>query len=343
MSRKFWTSYNALIANYSANQNVNQFTYGAGTWTESTLINAPPYGGNLISMSIGAATIGNARCLKTAYDSGAVVPFTCTNGVWSVGSPITSPAGGNPASVAISFDGMHALAGGDWMSGVGAYKFNSTTGLWVANGAVSIPESHTNSVAISPDGLRGMCCTKWGSNAYPLYRNSVTNVWSAGSALTLGAGSTRFFCCSFDPTGTVCLIGGNADGILGTACFWDGSSWTRATVPLIFAASRWLADGTTVLAVSGNASGRYILVLNYDPGTKTFTVMQTVTVGGGNADLWGISVPELGRQDIAIVTLFYSNQILPLTRTGSTWSAGTPITSPNLTWPLASVIMPLLA
>ena len=120
MSRKFWTSYNALIANYSANQNVNQFTYGAGTWTESTLINAPPYGGNLISMSIGAATIGNARCLKTAYDSGAVVPFTCTNGVWSVGSPITSPAGGNPASVAISFDGMHALAGGDWMSGVGA-------------------------------------------------------------------------------------------------------------------------------------------------------------------------------------------------------------------------------
>lgn len=114
------------------------------------------------------------------------------------------------------------------------------------------------------------------------------------------------------------------------------------TVPFVFAASRWLADGTTVLAVSGNASGRYLLVLSYDPVTKAFSLAQTITISGGSADFWGISVPELGRQDIALGVLFYSNSIIPFTRTAGVWSAGTPVYSVNCAYPLATVIMPIV-
>lgn len=342
MSRKFWTSYAALIGNYSNNERVNQFRYLIGGWTEDTLIITELPGVNLISMSIGAATIANARCLKTAYGNEAIVPFTCINGVWSAGTPVAMPGGGNPASISVSLDGMHALCGGDWKDAVDAFKFNMITGLWEPNGSASIPEFHTLSVAITPDGLRGVACTKWGSTAYPLSRNPSTNVWTAGTGIPIGSATTRYFCCAMDPTGTVCLIGSNQNGTYGDALFWDGTTWTRASVPFVFAMSRWLADGVTILAASGNASGRYILVLNYDPATKTFSLKQTLTIGGGDADLWGISVPELGRQDIAIATLFFSNEILPLTCTDGVWTAGTPIHSDNMANPLASVIMPLL-
>lgn len=342
MPRKFWTPYTALVANYSNNERVCQFTYLLGTWNEGSVITTELPGNNLISMSIGAATIGNSRCLKTAYGNGAVIPFSCINGVWSSASGVAVPGAGNPASIGVSLDGIHALCGGDYMSGVGALKFDTGTGLWAGNGLATIPESHTDSVAISPNGLLGMCLTKWGSNAYPLYRDPDTDVWTAGEAIPLGFAGTKFYCLSFNPDSNICLIGSNIDGVNGKAAFWDGSAWTLVTVPAVFAASRWLADGTTIIATSGNCSGRYVLILKYDPDTTTFSLAQTITISGGGGDVWGPSVPELGRQDIALVVLFYGNQILPLSNTGGVWSAGTPISSPNFAFPAASVIMPIV-
>jgi len=345
MPRKFWTSYSALVANYYTNQKVNNLLYNtSGIWTESTLINSPPPGVNLISMSIGAATIGNARCLRTNYSTNSVIPITCINGTWSSGASVGLTGGGSSTSVAVSFDGKHALISNDNSNTVSAVMFNEGTGLWVQNGYVILPETNLTSVGISPDGLRGTCVGKYYSIiAYTLFRDPITNVWNFDTSigLTPGAG-IRYFCISFDPTGTICLVGSNTDGVDGSALFWDGSSWTRSVIPFKFAASRWLADGKTVLAASGNISGRYILILNYDPITKIFSLRQTVSVAGGSADLWGISVPELGRQDIALATLFNTNQLVPFTNTMGVWSAGTPIDSPNFNAPLGSVIMPIL-
>ena len=294
-------------------------------------------------MAIGAATIGNARCLKTSYGSNSLVPVSCINGTWSAGSAVTMAGFGSPCSVGVSLDGIHSIVACDNSNCVSAAKFNTTSGLWEPNGFVSLPEYNLTNLGISPDGLRGMCVTKYSGTAYPLFRNPITNVWSAGAGIVIGPAVTRFFCVSFDPTGTVCLVGGNTDGVYGSALFWNGSAWTQVTIPFVFAPSRWLSDGTTVLACSGNASGRYILVLSYDPVAKTFSLAQTLTLSGGSADVFGVSVPELGRQDIALVLLFYTNQLLPLTKTAGSWSAGTPVSSPNFSNPLASVIMPLLS
>lgn len=341
MHRKFYTPYTALIGNYSANQNVNQFQLIGGVWTEGALINAPPSGTNLLSMSIGAATIGNARCLKTAYQNNELVPITCTNGIWSVGSPITlaSSSGSSPSSVSTSLDGMHALTACDNSANVDAVMYNTSTGLWQANGSVSLVANLTN-VAITPDGTRGICIPKASSNAYPLTRNPITNVWSVGSPIVLGSGNTRFFCSAFSPDGSVCLIGSNASGTNGDALIWNGSSYTRISVPFIFAGCRWFSDGKTVLTVSGDTGNSNSLLLSYNPNTQTFSLIQTITYGMGT--IGGVAIPELGRQDIAIVTSFTQNKLIPLANVGGTWSAGTPVTSANFSSPIAAVIMPVV-
>lgn len=293
-------------------------------------------------MAIGAATIGNARCLKTSYAGNAVVPITCTDGVWGVGSAVTLDGGGSPSSLAISLDGMHSIIACDNSSSVAAVRFNTGAGLWVPNGYVTLPEANLTNIAITPDGLRGICVPKSSSNAYPLFRDPITDVWSEGPAIALGTSTIRYFGASFDPTGAVCLIGSNVAGVDGDVLLWDGSAWTRAAVAQVFAASRWLSDGTSVLTVSGGIGTQEMKVLAYDAGTQAFSLSQTVVVSGLSSQLWGISVPELGRQDIAIAVSFYDNKMVPFTEATGSWSAGTLISSPYFSAPLATVIMPIL-
>jgi hypothetical protein len=239
-------------------------------------------------------------------------------------------------------DGVHGIVACDNTSTVGAVKFNTLTGLWTSNGYVSLTESNLTNIAITPDGLRGICVPKTSGFAYPLFRDPGTDVWSVGPRINLGSSSTRFFSISMDPTGTVCLIGSNTAGVNADVLHWDGSVWTRSDVTQVFAASRWLSDGTSVLTVSGGISTHELKVLNYDPGTKTFSLSQTIVVAGITGQLWGISVPELGRQDIAIAVASGSNVLVPFSRVAGSWSAGTLISSVNFNTPMASVIMPLL-
>jgi hypothetical protein len=138
------------------------------------------------------------------------------------------------------------------------------------------------------------------------------------------------------------LIGSNTSGVNGDALFWDGSAWTRAEVAQVFAASRWLSTGTTVLTTSGGIGTHEIKVLNYDSMSQAFSLSQTLTVSGVTGELWGISVPELGRQDIAIATSFTSNKLVPLSLSLGSWSVGTLVSSSNFAQPLKSVIMPLI-
>lgn len=340
MARKFYTSYHALIGNYNANQNVVRFSYVGGTWVESELINAPPSGGNLLSMSIGAATIGTARCLKTAYQNNAVVPINCNAGVWSVGSAVSLAAAGSPSSISISLDGNHALTACDNAANVNAVKYNMGTGLWQSNGFVGLPESNLTNVAITPDGLRGICVPKTSSHAYPLTRNPITNVWSAGSAINLGSGGTRYFCCSISPDGNVCLIGSNTASN-SDALIWDGySTWNRVSIGFKFAASRWMSDNRTILAVSGNDGDSAVYIISYSPSTQSFSLIQTINLALGT--IWGIAIPELGRQDIAVVTSFDQNKLIPLTFSSGSWSAGTAVTSVNFFQPISAVIMPVI-
>jgi hypothetical protein len=341
MARKFWTSYNALVGNYSSNQIITQFTYPAGVWTEGSVITAPPSGGNLISMAIGAATIGNARCLKTSYAGNAVVPVNCVNGTWSAGTAVTLAAGGSPSHLGMSLDGIHCIIACDNATTVNAVMFNTTTGLWEPNGYVLLPETNLTNIAITPDGLRGICVPKSSSTAYPLTRNPGTNVWSLGSGIALGSLNTRYFSASIDQTGTVCLIGSNSAYNDSDALVWNGSSWTRIAVPFRFAQSRWLSDGATVLTISGDSGTSELRSLHYDSASQTFSNNQTVTIGQGT--IWGLSIPELGRQDIAIAMSFTGNKMIPFTYSAGSWSMGTLISSSNFYSPIASVIMPLLA
>lgn len=340
MPRKFLTPFTLLVSNYGANGRVCQFTYFLGTWVEGPPITTELGGWNLIGMSIGKATLGNCRCLKTDYSGGKVTPINCINGVWTAGTPVSVPGGGRPATVAISRNGVHALVGGDYKNGLGALKFDLLSGTWVGNGMITIPESHTDSVAISPDGLLGMCMTKYGSNAYPFYRNPSTDVWTAGSAIPIGFGGQKFDCLSFNLVGDICLMGSNA-GVNGKAAFWDGSTWTLSAtaVPAKFAESRWI-DDTTIIATSRDATPNAVYILKYDPISKTFSVGQTISFANG--PITSPAIPELGRRDIATVNNFSVNQIIPLHRVGEVWSAGTPVGSSNFDRPLGAVIMPVV-
>lgn len=309
MARKFWTSYDALVANYNANDKIPRFLLIADSWVETTRVDALPAGYNLIAMAIGAATV-------------------------------TLASSGSPCDVSISLDGIHALVACDDSSHINALKFDVATNLWVTNGSISSPLSNNTNIAITPDGLRGIVVPKSGSVAYPLSRNPATDLWSIGSAISLGQDTTRYFSASMSPDGNVCLIGSDF-GTASDALVWNGTAWIRSAVSHKFGAAKWLSDGKTILAAGGNSGDSVVLVLAYDAVTQTFSLQQTLTIAQGI--LLDVAVPELGRQDVALVAGYTNSNLIPLANVGGTWSAGTPIASSNFHQPMGVVIMPMIA
>lgn len=341
MPRKFYTPYDALVANYGTNQNVVRFSYLASTWSQSELINSPPSVTALVSVTLGAVSIGRARVLKTSNSEGKVIPLTCVGGVWSVGTAVSLACSGNPANVEMSEDGLHALVGCDNSSNIGAMLYNESTGLWEANGYVTTPTGpNITSVAISSDGLMGFAIGKNSSTAYPLARDPGTNVWSIGTGVSVGSSNDRFLGISISRDKSVVVIGSDYGAADSDVLIWSGTSWVRSAITQAFGMSRWLLDGRTILATSGNSAANAVYVLDYDSDAGTITRQKTISIP--HVNIWGLTVPIVGRQDIALATSFNDNKLIPLSLTSSGWTAGTSISSGNFSSPLSTVMLPVI-
>ena len=152
MPRKFLYSLHALVENYSTNQVTHLVGSGAGGWSVVENITAGPETNNLSSL---ASNIQGSRVLYANYGAGGVVPLDYNGSTWIPGTLIPQ-GGGNCDAVAMSDDGLHALSGGDYSSGVTPYDFNTETGLWEAKPVVSIASAHFNSVSMTRDGSRAI-------------------------------------------------------------------------------------------------------------------------------------------------------------------------------------------
>jgi len=240
----------------------------------------------------------------------------------------------------MSEDGLHALVACDNSANISAMSYDVGTGLWVANGYVTIPTANVTNVAISTDGLMGFTIAKNSSTAYPLARDPDTNIWSVGTGVTLGSSGDRYLGISISRDKSVVIIGSDSGTTDSDVLIWSGTSWVRSAITCSFGMSRWLADGRTILATSGNAAANAVYVLDYDSIAGTVTLQKTISIAYAN--IWGLSVPVFGRQDIALATSFNSNRLIPLSLTSSGWEAGTPISSANFSSPLSTVILPVV-
>lgn len=337
MPRKFLYTLHALVENYSTNQVTHLMSSGVFGWTVIGNITAGPSSNNLSSL---ASNIQGSRVLYANYTNGGVVPLDYNGSTWVPGT-LVSQGGGNCAAVAMSDDGMHALSGGDFSSGVTPYDFNTSTGLWEAQSIVAIPDANFDSVSMTRDGSRALATPKWGPHVYPLARDSITGIWSVGAGISLSGSSEKFFTSGISPTGDAAIIGSNSTSYPADTLTWNGTTWDHSTLSITLRSASWRPDGLSALGSNGEGDiGGFIRVVNFDPATKIFTPGQVLS---GFNNIAGVVVANDGIGDTALATDFGANAVIPLTysRVTGLWTAGTPITSVLFSNPWNMLVFPI--
>lgn len=338
MPRKFLYSLHALVSNYSSNQITHLLRDSLGAWTVTGNITAGSDSNNLVSI---AANIQGSRVIFANYPLGEIVPLNFAGGVWSPGTPVAS-GGGNTSAVTMSDDGLHALSSGDFTSAVTPYEFNVGTGLWVAGTPVATGSTHLNSVRMTRDGSRAIVVPKYDDIAYPLARNPGTGLWSVGTGIAVASASERFFSVGFSIDGDVAIVGSNAAGVSSDGLIWNGSTWSKVSVPAAMNSAVWRPDGLS--AIGGNAAGEAgcLRVVHYDPIGHTFTAGQVITDFTSGAVV-SVALANDGIGDVGLAADFNHNQLTPLTYSRSTglWTAGTVIASELFSRPWNMLIFPV--
>jgi len=335
MPRKFLYSLHALVENYGSNQVTHLVGSGTGGWTVVGNITAGPSSNNLSSL---ASNIQGSRVLYANY-GGGVVPLDY-NGVTWVPGTLVPQGGGNCAAVAMSDDGLHALSGGDFSSGVTPYDFNTGTNLWEARPVVSIPSAHFNSVSITRDGSRALATPKWESHVYPLFRDPGTGIWTVGTGIPLTGAAEKFFCSGISPSGDAAIIGSCNSNFHSDCLAWNGSSWDHSTVPVVLRSVSWRPDGLSAIGGGGEDEPGVIRTVNFDPVTKIFTPGQVIT---GFNTVVSVAVANDGIGNTALATDFYGNIVTPLSYSMVTglWTAGASISSTDFTNPWNMLVFPI--
>lgn len=333
MSRKFLYSMHALVSNYSSNQITHMVYSNAGVWSFVENITAGPSSSNLSSL---ASNIQGSRVLYTNYAGGSVVPLNYSTITWTPGTPIV--IGGNPSEVAMSADGMHALASGDFLSTICPLEYNLTTGLWVPSTPVATPGIHYHSIQMTSDATRALCVQKYGSTMYALARNPVTGWSLTGQSFTWRWPGERSYSIGISPDGNTAVIGCNTPGGINDSLVWNGTLWVQGEIPIATTDAVWRPDGLSVL---GTMHDR-IEVINYDPSTHAFSSAQTIATAPYST-VYKINMATDGIGDLVIASDFSTSTLLPLSRSRATglWSIGTPLHSSLLESPWNAIIFPI--
>jgi hypothetical protein len=336
MPRKFLYSLHALVENYATNQVTHLVGSGVGGWTVVGNITAGPSSNNLSSL---ASNIQGSRVLYANYGGGGVVPLDYDGFTWVPGTLIPQ-GGGNCAAVAMSDDGLHALSGGDFSSGVTPYEFNESTGLWESRPMISIPDAHFNSVSMTRDGSRAIATPKWGPHVYPLFRDSGTGLWSVSSGIPLSGSAEKFFCSGFSPSGDAAIVGSCYGPFASQGLTWNGSGWDSVELPFALRSVCWRPDGLS--AIGGGGEDEHVIrTVNFNPVTKAFTLGQTLT-GSFNA-IVSVTIANDGIGNTALATDFFNNTVTPLSysKVMGLWTVGTPITSTDFSNPWNMLVFPI--
>ena len=336
MPRKFLYTLHALVENYSSNQVTHLMSSGVGGWTVVENITAGPDSNNLSSL---ASNLQGSRVLYANYSGGGVVPLDYNGSTWIPGTLIPQ-GGGNCAAVAMSDDGLHALSGGDYATGVTPYDFNTSTGLWEPKTTVSISSAHFNSVSMTRDGSRALTVPKYETHVYPLARDPGTGIWSVGSGIPLTGGAEKFFCSGISPSGNAAIVGSCHTGFESMVLTWNGTTWDYDIIPITLRSVSWRPDGLSAIGGGGEDESGVIRTVNFDPITKAFTLGQTIT--GFNA-IVSVTVANDGIGDTALASDLYANTVIPLTYSRMTglWTAGSPIVSGLFSNPWNMLVFPI--
>jgi len=339
MPRKFLYTLHALVSNYSSNLVTHLLRDGAGAWSVIENITAGPTSNNLSSI---ACNIQGSRVLFANYPSGTVVPLGFSGSTWVPGAPVSALGGGNISAVAMSDDGKHSLASGDFTADVSPFEFDDSSGLWVAQAPVVLPSSHLNTVGMSRDGSRAMAVPKYDDAAYPLFRNPGTGTWTAGSGMPINVSSERFFSAGFSHDGDTVVVASNYASSDSDGFVWNGSGWDHVAVPFSLNSTSWRPDGLSVLGGNGAGAPGSITAINYDPVSHVFSSGQVISVPGSGIAL-KTALANDGIGDAGLVADFTRSQVFPLDYSRSTglWSLGDPITSLLFSNPWNILVFPV--
>ena len=268
------------------------FTYANGSWSAGTPLVVPATAtafGTAVALS-GDGTTALVGDPIGGSGTGAVTAYSYSNGAWSGGTPLPTPAGSSAfgTSVALPFTGVAAIVGDPTGgSGTGAVNvFSQSGGSWSNNGtplaapagsvafgtSVALSSGGINAIVGDPQGNPNTCQAGTGPGTATLY-NFQGGSWSSGTPLTVPANSVTFgTSVALSGSGTAAAVGdpcGGADLDGAAAVFSFQSTLSPTTVT---------ASPNPTASVPGT-SVRYSATVAPQSGVGTPTGTVSFTVG----------------------------------------------------------------
>ena len=280
---------------------VTEYTLSGGTWSAGTALSTPT---NTNSFGTTVALSANGDVALVADPGppgpGSVIPYTLSDGIFSEGNPLPTPADASAfgTALALSQSGNVALVGDPTGGSLGtgaATVYTDNTGSWVQNASlvpVGTAGQFGASVALSASGATALVgdpvAQTWGTATVYNFNSS----WSAGTPLTVTPNAGNFgTAVALSAGGTIAAVG-DPDG---------GSSGGEVTMFSLDATT-----AATSLSVSANPSSatvgsqiRYSATISGGSGTPTGTVtfstglltLCTASVSGGVASCPASNAP----------------------------------------------------
>ncbi len=244
--------------------------------------------------------------------TGAVTAYSYSNGSWSGGTALPTPAGTSAfgTSVALPFTGAAAIVGDPTGgSGKGAVNvFSQSGGSWSDGTALAAPSGASafgTSIAMSSSGINAIvgdpqgtpenqCLPGTGPGTATIY-NFSGSTWSAGTHLTPPANSLAFgTSVALSGNGTTAAVGdpcGGPDGDGAAAVFSFQTTLTPTTVtaaasPPASLAGNSVSYSATVAPQSG--AGTPTGTVNFTVGPKTICI---ATLASGSASCSASTAP----------------------------------------------------
>ncbi len=280
---------------------VTEFTLSGGTWSAGTPLSTPT---NTYTFGTTVALSANGNVALVADPGppgpGSVIPYTLSNGIFSEGNPIPTPANASAfgTSLALSQTGNVALVGDPTGGSLGkgaATVFTDNAGSWVQNSSlvpVGTAGQFGASVALSASGATALVGDPVAQTYGTATVYDFNGSWSTGTPLSVTANAGNFgTAVALSADGTIAAVGDPNGGNPGGEVTVFSLDATTAATDLSASANPSSATVGSQITYSATISGGR----GTPTGTVTFSTglltLCTASVSGGVASCPASNTP----------------------------------------------------
>ena len=280
---------------------VTEFTLSGGTWSTGTALSTPA-NTNSFGTTVALSANGNVALVADPGPPGpgSVIPYTLSDGIFSEGNPLPTPAHASAfgTALALSQTGNVALVGDPTggSSGTGAATvFTGNAGSWAQNASltpVGTPAQFGASVALSASGETALVGDP-GAQTYgtaTLY--DFDGSWSAGTPLTVTPNAETFgTAVALSADGTTAAVGDPNGGLSGgnlTVFSLDATTTATNLSASANPSSATVGSQITYSATISGGSGTPTGTVTFSTGLLTLC---TASVSGGVASCPASNTP----------------------------------------------------